>query len=102
MTVDGSVINHGSGLKVGHVIPGGGHLTIGQEQDGLQSGFTREQSFMGSISGMNVWSKVLSDQEIVRMSKACNFGSGDVLQWSHFQVSRHGDVKVICPSACKI
>lgn len=102
VTVDGSVINHGTGMRVGHIIPGGGHLTIGQEQDSLQGGFAEIQSFIGSISGMNVWSKVLSDQEIVHMSKTCNLGSGDVLKWSDFQVSRHGDVKVVCPSTCKI
>ena len=105
MTVDGTVINSGSGKEVGHTIPGEGYLTIGQEQDitpGDPSGFSLPQSFMGSISGMNVWSKVLPHDEILRMSKACNIGSGDVLKWSDFFISRHGDVIVKCPSACKI
>jgi len=42
VTVDGAVINSGSGKEVGHTIPGGGYLTIGQEQDitpGDPSGF---------------------------------------------------------------
>ena len=90
---------------MGHTIPGGEYLSIGQEQDitpGHPSGFSLSQSFMGSTSGMNVWSKVLPQDEILRMSKACNMGSGYVLKWSDFLISRHGDVIVKCPSACKI
>lgn len=103
MTLNGTVINNGSGLKENHIVPGGGYLTIGQEQDdtpGDPEGFALTQSFMGNISGMNVWSKVLTCDEILRMSKACNMGNGDVLKWSDFLKSRHGDVVVNCPSNC--
>ena len=105
MTLDGTLINSGNGVSKGHTIPGGGYLTIGQEQDrtpGDPSGFVLSQSFMGSISGLNVWNKVLPRDEIMRMSKACNMGSGDVLKWSDFLISRHGNVIVKCPSTCKI
>ena len=105
MTVDGAVINDGSGFQVNHTIPGGGYLVIGQDQDttpGDPNGFASHQSFMGRISGMNVWSTVLPYYEILRMSKTCNMGSGDVLKWSDFMISRHGDVVVKCPSTCRI
>ena len=105
MTVDGRIINSESGFQAQYVIPGGGYLAIGQEQDiapGNPSGFVLSQSFMGRISGLNVWSKVLPHDEILRMSKACNMGSGDVLKWSDFLLSRHGEVVIICPSTCKM
>lgn len=105
VTVDGTIINNGTRNQVGHTIPGGGYLAIGQEQDttpGDPSGFSFPQSLMGSISGMNVWSKVLPQHEIMRMSKHCNMGSGDVLKWSDFLVSRHGHVIVKCPPSCEI
>ena len=105
VTLDGIIINNGSGKEVGHTIPGRGYLVIGQEQDnpaGDPSGFSLSQSFVGIISGMNVWSEVLTHDEILRMSKTCNMGSGDVLKWSDFQIWRHGDVQVKCPSTCKV
>ena len=100
--MDGHVINNGSRFRVGHVIPGGGYLVIGQDQDKFRdpSGFVLSQSFVGSISGLNIWSHVLPRNEILRMCKACNTGTGDILRWSDFFNSRHGDVVVRCPSKC--
>ncbi|CAH3141132.1 unnamed protein product, partial [Porites evermanni] len=102
LIVDGHVINNGSRFRVGHVIPGGGYLVIGQDQDKFRdpSGFVLSQSFVGSISGLNMWSHVLPRNEILRMGKACNTGTGDILRWSDFFNSRHGDVVVRCPSKC--
>ncbi|XP_068705193.1 serum amyloid P-component-like [Montipora foliosa] len=103
LTVNGKVINSESGFKKGHVIRGGGLLIIGQDQDSYPgpSLFNQYQSFIGNISGMNLWSRVLGDDEILRMSKICNLGNGDVLKWSDFLVSTH-NVEVKCPSNCKI
>lgn len=107
LNVNGKVINNGSSFQVRNVIHGGGVLVIGQDQDGLFEGpsgggsFELKQSFMGSISGMNLWSRVLSDDEILRMSKICNFADGDVLKWSDFLVATH-NVEVKCPSIFKI
>ncbi|XP_068705158.1 neuronal pentraxin-2-like isoform X2 [Montipora foliosa] len=105
LNVNGKVINSGSRFKVNHVIRGRGVLVIGQDQDRLLSrgdgAFQLKQSFMGSISGMNLWSRYLSDEEILRMSETCNFGNGDVLKWSDFLVATH-NVEVKCPSNFKI
>ena len=100
MTVDGVVAINGTGFKPGYVIPGRGYLVIGQDQDKMAdpNSFEKIQSFHGTLSGLHVWSNVLSGAEIVRMSKGCNMGIGNVLMWSDFLISRHGDVVVKCPS----
>ena len=104
MTVDGVVANNGTGLKPGYVIPGRGYLVIGQDQDKMAdpNSFEQIQSFRGTLSGLHVWSYVLSRAEIVRMSQGCNMGIGNVLKWSDFLISRHGDVVVKCPSRCEM
>ena len=104
MTVDGVMDINGTGFKPGYVIPGRGYLVIGQDQDKMAdpNSFELMQSFNGTLSGLHVWSYVLSQAEIVRMSKGCNMGIGNVLMWSDFLISRHGDVVVKCPSRCEI
>ena len=74
MTVDGVVAINGTGFKPGYVIPGRGYLVIGQDQDKMAdpNSFQQIQSFHGTLSGLHVWSNVLSGAEIVRMSKGCN------------------------------
>lgn len=96
--VDGAIIDSGNSFQTGHVITTGGMLLVGQGQDQGPG----DQSFVGSISGMNVWNKVFHQQEILRMSKTCEAQVGNVLQWSEFQVSLHGDVIVESPSSCKV
>lgn len=54
MTVNGTVTNNGSGLKENHLVPGGGYMTIGQEQDitpGDPERFALSQSVMGNTGG---------------------------------------------------
>ena len=97
LTVDGTDINHGSGFKVGHVIPGGGIVIVGQDQDSYGGRFELRQSFTGKISGINLWSRVLSHDEILRMSKIYCTENGDVLKWPDFVVSRY-NVEMQCPS----
>ena len=97
LTVDGKFINHGSGFQVGHVIPRGGIVIVGQDQDSYGGEFKRYQSFTGKISGINLWSRVLSHNEILRMSKIYYTENGDVLKWPDFAVSRY-NVEMQCPS----
>lgn len=43
---------------------GGGALVVGQEQDQKGEGFNPAESFVGSISQLNLWDYVLSPQQV--------------------------------------
>ena len=80
----------------GHVIPGGGALVLGQDQDSVGGSFQAIQSFIGE--NVNIWDHVIKDQEIIRMSKSCPTGVGNVFQWSDFKAHLIGSVNIIKPS----
>ncbi|EDO36060.1 predicted protein, partial [Nematostella vectensis] len=79
--LDGATIHASSGYQKGHSVPSGGVLVIGQDQDSLGGGYDAEQSFVGSLSGVNIWQTVLGDDVIQAMSAGCNMWSGDAVSW---------------------
>ncbi|XP_078367115.1 neuronal pentraxin-2-like isoform X2 [Oculina patagonica] len=91
---DGMVAASGKGLA-GHVIRGGGALVLGQDQDSVGGSFEASQSFIGEMTGVNIWNHVIKDQEILRMSKSCLTGVGNVFQWSDFKAHLKGSVQII-------
>ena len=82
----------------GHWIRGGGLLLLGQEQDSLGGSFNARQSFIGELTGVNVWGHVLRGDEITRMSRVCLTGEGDIIQWRNFKANVRGSVQSIDPS----
>ena len=80
------------------MIRGGGALVLGQEQDSVGGSFDANQSFIGEMTGVNIWDHVKRDQEIVRMSKSCLTGEGNVFKWRDFKTRARGSVKIIKPS----
>ena len=99
---DGVLKSSGSGLKTGHVIKTDGILIIGQEQDSFGGGFVPRECFIGELTDLNMWNRVLNAKEILKLSKSCHGGRGNVKKWSDFKVGMRGDVRVISPSACEI
>ncbi|XP_078367070.1 neuronal pentraxin-2-like [Oculina patagonica] len=95
---DGKVAASGKGLKTGHVIRGGGALVLGQEQDSVGGTFDANQSFIGEMTGLNIWDRAINDTEIMRMSQSCLTGVGNVFQWSDFKAHLKGAVKIITRS----
>ncbi|PFX33547.1 neuronal pentraxin-2-like [Stylophora pistillata] len=82
----------------GHVIRAGGALVLGQEQDSVGGSFEVSQSFIGEMTGVNIWDHVIKDQDIARMSKSCLTGVGNVFQWRDFKAHIKGSVKITKPS----
>ena len=75
---------------------------LGEEQDSLEGGFAKEQSFVGNLFGVNVWDHVISPRNISRMSEACTPEEGNVISWFDFKKSHvKGNVTIIEPSSCK-
>ena len=80
------------------MIRGGGALVLGQEQDSVGGSFAAHQNFLGEMSNVNIWDHVIKDQEIMRMSKSCLTGKGNVYQWREFKAHVRGSVKIVDPS----
>ena len=99
---DGVSQASGSGFKTGYVINTNGILVIGQEQDSLGGRFDARQSYMGELTNLNMWNRVLTANDILKLSKSCHGGRGNVKKWSDFKVGLRGDVRVISPPACEI
>jgi hypothetical protein len=99
---DGIVKTQTTDFRRGHVIRGGGTLVIGQDQDTVGGGFQPEESFLGDLTGINIWNRVLGPNEISTMSRVCGTGQGNVLSWSDVTSSSiRGQVQIIRPSKCR-
>ncbi|PKU44337.1 von willebrand factor type egf and pentraxin domain-containing protein 1 [Limosa lapponica baueri] len=94
--IDGKLSDGGSGLSVGSKIPGGGALVLGQEQDQKGEGFNPAESFVGSISQLNIWDHVLSPQQVKSLATSCpeELQKGNVLAWPDFLPGVVGRVKI--------
>uniref|UniRef100_A0A8D0GC18 Sushi, von Willebrand factor type A, EGF and pentraxin domain containing 1 n=1 Tax=Sphenodon punctatus TaxID=8508 RepID=A0A8D0GC18_SPHPU len=94
--IDGKLSDGCNGLSVGSSIPGGGALVLGQEQDQKGEGFNPAESFVGSISQLNIWNYVLSLQQVKSLATACleELQKGNVLAWPDFLPGVVGRVKI--------
>lgn len=93
MYVDGRPAGSGTGLKTGHVIPHGGTVVLGQDQDSLGGGFGLGDAFgPGQVTQVNMWSRILSQREIANQYGNCHIPQGSVHQWSQFRDTQHGEV----------
>ncbi|EDO30105.1 predicted protein, partial [Nematostella vectensis] len=79
--LDGVILKSSSNYQTGHSIQSGGVLAIGQDQDSVGAYYDATQSFVGSLSGVNIWQTVLGDDIILAMSAGCNMWSGDAVSW---------------------
>ena len=71
---------------------GGGALVLGQEQDVRAGQFSSAESFLGTISRVNIWDRCLSGVEIRNMVHSCDEYTGNVRAWPDFIGAIHGDV----------
>ncbi|XP_028395050.1 sushi, von Willebrand factor type A, EGF and pentraxin domain-containing protein 1-like [Dendronephthya gigantea] len=80
----------------GAVIPGGGTLVIGQRHS--TSGFKEGEGFLGQISGLNIWNKALTGEEIETMSESRGDEQGNILRWFNVLNSIVGNIQLVKPS----
>ncbi|XP_078384224.1 uncharacterized protein LOC144666717 [Oculina patagonica] len=97
---DGVLEGSGAGLKHNYNLKSDGVLIIGQEQDSLGGRFDAKQSFIGELTDLNIWDKVLDSEEMQLFSNSCHEGEGSVKKWSDFKTGIIGDVKIVSPSNC--
>ncbi|KAG8554266.1 hypothetical protein GDO81_003737 [Engystomops pustulosus] len=68
-------------ISVSEKIITGGIFIIGQDQDSYGGTFKKEESFSGNITGLNVWAKVLSRDQIQKASLCHNMEQDLVFGW---------------------
>uniref|UniRef100_A0A673WK27 Sushi, von Willebrand factor type A, EGF and pentraxin domain-containing protein 1 n=1 Tax=Salmo trutta TaxID=8032 RepID=A0A673WK27_SALTR len=93
--INGNPSDGGKGLSVGSTIPGGGALVLGQDQDQRGEGFNPVESFVGSLSQLHIWDRVLDPQQIKILASTCPGKNirGNVLAWPDFLNGVVGRVK---------
>ncbi len=65
--IDGQLWHTATGLKIGTTLQTGGTLVVGQDQDTLGGGFNATQRFSGTLYGIRVWDRAISDEQIARI-----------------------------------
>ncbi|XP_050992120.1 neuronal pentraxin-1 [Labeo rohita] len=90
--LDGVKRGSGENLSPWHPIKPGGVFILGQEQDTLGGRFDATQSFVGEMSDLQLWSRMLSSTEIYNQASCSSHLTGDVITWSESMVELHGGV----------
>ncbi|XP_056395032.1 adhesion G-protein coupled receptor D2 [Hyla sarda] len=88
----------------------GGIFIIGQDQDSYGGTFKEKESFSGNITGLNVWAKVLSKEQIQKLSLCSKVELDFVFKWSthHLEIEptlKKMEVNSVCSgdsSRCQI
>jgi hypothetical protein len=94
--VDGTPRAIRQSVKTGQIIPGGGMLVIGQYY--TTSGFETGAGFLGKISGVNIWDKALTGEEIETMAQSKGNEEGNILRWFNAVKNIVGNIQVVMPS----
>ncbi|KAM8768507.1 pentraxin-related protein PTX3 [Acanthopagrus schlegelii] len=99
------------GVAEGHVLPDGGSLQLGQERNGccplspsesrvpgFEGGFDTKLAFAGKMSGVNMWDRVLSEEEISQLALQEGQGCGqrgNIVAWGVTEMVPHGGAQFI-------
>ncbi|KAI1893894.1 hypothetical protein AGOR_G00128350 [Albula goreensis] len=100
--VNGQKVTSSPGVAEGHVLPDGGTMQLGQEKNsccsfGFDSGFDAKLAFAGKMTGVNVWDRVLGDEEISQNAQregSCS-SRGNVVGWGVSEIIPHGGAQYI-------
>lgn len=97
---DGQKRGGGKDLSPWQAVRPGGVFILGQEQDEVGSQFDVTQSFMGQMSDLQFWSRVLTPTEIQNHASCTGHLEGDVLSWAQEAVELHGGLAVLNHEPC--
>ncbi|XP_074519422.1 neuronal pentraxin-2b [Halichoeres trimaculatus] len=92
---DGERLGSGDNLAAWHPIKPGGVIILGQEQDVVGGRFDAGQAFVGELSQVNIWDRVLKPVEIQSMANCSSYFPGNVISWlpSNVEVFGRGAFK---------
>ncbi|XP_062960550.1 pentraxin-related protein PTX3 [Cynocephalus volans] len=96
--VNGELVATAVERAMGHVVPDGGILQIGQEKNGccVGGGFDETLAFSGRLTGFNLWNRVLSHEEIRETGgvESCHI-RGNVVGWGVTEIQPHGGAQYV-------
>ncbi|TDG98184.1 hypothetical protein EPR50_G00216070 [Perca flavescens] len=78
---DGGKLGTGDNLAAWHPIKPGGVIILGQEQDVVGGRFDAGQAFVGELSQVNIWDRILKPVEIQSMANCSSYIPGNVISW---------------------
>ncbi|XP_030008858.1 pentraxin-related protein PTX3 [Sphaeramia orbicularis] len=100
------------GVAEGHIIPDGGSLQLGQERNGccpqspssgrgmpgFEASFDHKLAFAGKMTGVNMWNRVLSEDEMSQLALQDGQGCeqrGNMVAWGLTEMLPHGGAQFI-------
>ncbi|XP_028818207.1 pentraxin-related protein PTX3 [Denticeps clupeoides] len=99
---DGQKVASSPGVAEGHEMPAGGSMQLGQEASVNGLSFTvssnLERAFTGKMTGVNMWDRILSPEEISQQAKWEGNGCGrygNIVGWGITPIVLHGEAKLI-------
>ncbi|MEQ2216498.1 Neuronal pentraxin-2, partial [Xenoophorus captivus] len=87
---DGEKLGTGDNLAAWHPIKPGGVIILGQEQDVVGGRFDAGQAFVGELSQVNIWDRVLKPVEIQSIANCSSYLAGNVISWLSSNVEVFG------------
>ncbi|XP_053138106.1 adhesion G-protein coupled receptor D2 isoform X3 [Hemicordylus capensis] len=79
---DGKERAAATGLSAWQALASQGTFIIGQDQDALGGAFKEKESFSGNITGLQVWRRVLSREQLEKVRSCLSVEEGLVFGWS--------------------
>lgn len=98
---DGKRVMNGNGLAVGFSISKGGALSLGHRTPKQFNNWRAK--YTGKMDDLNVWNKVSTPKQILKISKCNGSEAGNVKSWAHFKIKGNRYVrftKNVCPENC--
>lgn len=84
--IDGLLIGQNQGVHPGLTFDSTGTVVVGQLQREIGGQFIFNESYLGDITDVNVWSNVSTKSTIQRQSLECFNHVGDLLAWPVFSI----------------
>ncbi|XP_030628151.1 serum amyloid P-component-like [Chanos chanos] len=76
------------GIDPGGSILGTPKIILGQDQDIYGGGFHISETFVGMLSDVHMWDRVLTPTEILNYSNRAIFPPGNILNWGSLEYTR--------------
>ncbi|XP_078279102.1 C-reactive protein-like [Rhinoraja longicauda] len=86
----------------GLVVKGSGTFIIGQEQDSVGGGFDINQSFVGEMTDVDMWDRVLKPNDIKLISQGCFTDGGNIIDWDLTPFTSGGNVIIEDNDDCAV
>lgn len=98
--IDGALIESGNGLGPTTSLTAGGKFHIGQRYM-ANGNYDQKRAFAGKLTQLNVWDKILTEDEIKSTTGSCINNVGTILDWSTVVSKAHGAVSKEVLGLCR-